>query len=103
MIGQTPGEDPNVLSWRLALAPRPRHTTHGRHWWREYVTEMYRAARDARDAMRESGVQAPTSVAGAAGSQVAYFQIEREEFDRLFPAPTFRSFLEDLGGQEPPW
>lgn len=105
MPGCAPGEDPAVLSWRIALAPRPRYSTAGRHWWREAVTDLYRAARDAREALRESGLPAPPSVAGSAGSAVAYYQLSDEEFERCHPAPRFGDYLVELsqGARGPEW
>lgn len=41
------GQDPAVVTWMLALAPRARHEPVGHHWWREYVTAAYREAREA--------------------------------------------------------
>lgn len=104
-IGRTPGEDPAVLSWRIALAPRPRYSTNGRHWWRDLVTETYRAARDARDAMRESCVAASGQVAGTAHSLAGYSQLSDEEFAQAVPQVTLRHVLEGLsqGSQAPPW
>lgn len=89
----------------MALAPRPRYTTHGRHWWRDLVTATYRDALDARAALRESGHQVPTSVAGTAGAQVGYYQLTDEEFERAHPTPRFRDFLVAFaqGQREPSW
>jgi hypothetical protein len=40
-------QDPAVLTWMIALAPRPtRPEPTGRHWWRELVMSAYREARD---------------------------------------------------------
>lgn len=39
-------DEPAVLTWQIALAPRPRFTTNGRHWWRDMVTQAWRAAYD---------------------------------------------------------
>lgn len=63
-------------------------------WMREAV-ENYRAARDAREAMRESSAPAPTSVAGAAGSLVAWCQLERSDFDAAYPAPRLADFVRE--------
>lgn len=88
--------DPAVASWSIAIAqhrhawPRPVR----RHWWRELVTDTYRAARDAREALRESGHHVDT--AGAAHSQVAAYQLSAQEFDDAHPPVTFRQVLEDL-------
>ena len=63
--------------------------------WMRDALEAYRAARDAREALRESGQLVPTSVAGAAGSGVACFQLERADFDRAYPAPRFAEYVKD--------
>lgn len=79
--------DPCVVAWSLALAPtvRPRRV----HWWRELVTNVYRDARDARAALRESG---------------PYLQHEGDEFDREHPPVTLREVMVGLsdGSQAPP-
>ena len=67
-----------------------------RHYWRELVTETFRSARAAWEALRESGTPAPTSAPGVAHSGVAMLQLEDEDFRRAFPAPTLRSVLEGL-------
>lgn len=97
-----PGEDPAVAVWRIALAPRPRHSTNGRHWWRELVTSTYRDARDAWEARRESGAPA-WGAAGAANSGVALYQLSDEEFAQLHPPPRFADFLVGLssGAHDP--
>jgi hypothetical protein len=88
--------DPAVVAWSIAIAghrnafPRPTR----RHWWRDLVTDTYRAARDARDHLRESGHHVDT--AGAAHSQVAAYQLSDQEFDQAHPPVTFRQVLEDL-------
>lgn len=103
--GRTPGEDPSVLSWRIALAPRPRFTTNGRHWWRDLVTATYRDARDARDALRQSGAAAHGNTAGAAHSMAAWCQLSDEEFAQEVPPVLFRDVLTGLsqGRLEPEW
>lgn len=103
-LGRTPGEDPAVLSWRIALAPRPRYLS-GSHWWRDLVTRTYREARDARDAMRESGALATGAIAGTAHSDAAWYQVSDDEFDQAVPPVTFRDVLVGLSGGalEPEW
>jgi len=66
---------------------------------------MFHAAQHAREALRESGQMAPSSVAGTAGSGVGYYQLSDEEFDRCHPAPRFQDFLLEFsqGRTEPPW
>lgn len=91
-----PTQDPAVLSWEVAIAgyrhawPRPRR----RHWWRELVTDTWRAASDAREALRESGHL--VDVAGGVGAQVSAYQLEAEEFDRLYPAPRLADYMRHL-------
>lgn len=81
-----------------------RCTPRGKVWlWRRYAApvwmadavDAYRGARDAREALRESGALAPTSVAGAAGSSVACHQLERDDFNAAFPAPRLADFIRD--------
>lgn len=43
----TPGYDPAVTAWRIALAPRPRTAARRRHWWRDVVTDAWRCAMHA--------------------------------------------------------
>jgi hypothetical protein len=94
-------DEPAVLAWRQALSPRPRHTTHGRHWWREWVTDNYRSARAAWEARRESGASA-YAAAGAANSQAAVYQLTDAEYADLFPPPTFGGMLQALSlGADP--
>lgn len=82
------GEDPAVLTWRIALAPRPRFRV-GRHWWREYVVEAYRAADHAWWLAREST---------ALG-----YSTEMREFAEHTPRPRLRDFMVHLssGGIAP--
>lgn len=77
-------------------------TPRGKVWlFREYAAPEwmadaladYRAARDARDAMRESSAPVPTSVAGANGSNVSCSQLEDDDFNRAFPAPRLADFI----------
>lgn len=91
------GEDPAVTAWRIALAPRPRYSTNGRHWWREMVTETYRDWRASWEEGRESNLPA-WGVAGAANSGVACHQLSDEEYATLHPAPLFRDVLVGLSG-----
>lgn len=96
------GEDPAVLAWRQAMAPRPRYTTNGRHWWREWVTDSYRSARDAWEARRESGAAA-YGAAGAANSDAAAYQLSDAEYAELYPPPTFRDVLQALSCRADPF
>lgn len=65
-----------------------------RHLWREHVTETYRSARDAWEALRESGTLVPASF--SSGGEVAAYQLEEFEFRQWQPAPTLRHILEGL-------
>lgn len=100
-----PGEDPAVLTWRVALAPRPRIEPVGRHWWRDLAVSVYRDAKDARDALRQSGQDSGGRAAGTAHSGVCYAQLSDDEFSSLNPPVTFRDVLQGLSGGriEPPW
>jgi hypothetical protein len=79
--------DPCVVAWAIALAPtvQPRRV----HWWRELVTNVYRDARDARDALRQSG---------------PYLQHEDDDFDREHPKVLLRDVMVGLstGRDAPP-
>lgn len=57
----------------------------GYHWWREYVTDVYRDARDAWEALRESEL---------------CYQLEDDEFRVTYPPPTFKLYLLALAGTE---
>lgn len=85
-------EDPAVTSWRIALAPRPRYSPPGRHWWRELVTHTYRDARAAWEHRRESSAPA-WGAAGAAHSSAGCHQLTDEEYRELYPPPLFRDVL----------
>lgn len=76
------GEDPAVVTWRIALAPRPRFSTGGRHWWREFVTDAWRSADHAWWLARESvAVGYPT---------------EMSEYAAEHPRPRLRDFMVHL-------
>lgn len=76
------GEDPAVLTWRIALAPRPRYTTNGRHWWRDYVTDVHRSALAAWELAAEAASNG--------------WKTELREFEAQYPRPRFRDALEHL-------
>ena len=71
------------------------------------MIDEYRAARDARDALRESNMPAPTSVPGVAHSGVAMHQLEDDDFATHVPAVTFREWLIEWGASraepDPGW
>lgn len=75
------GPDPAVIAWQCVLAPRPRFRV-GRHWWREYVTAAYQAARHAWE------LEADRVSIG--------YDIERAEYAAENPPPTLRTFLVGL-------
>ena len=63
-------------------------------WQRDAVT-AYRDARDARNALRETGAAITASAAGTAGASVGAYQLSDEEFSEAFPAPRLADFLKD--------
>lgn len=75
-------EDPSVITWRIALAPRPRYTTGGRHWWRDYVVDAWRSADHAWWLQRE---------AVAIG-----YETEGREYAEQNPRPRLKDFLQQL-------
>lgn len=75
-------DEPAVLAWRIALAPRPRFSTGGRHWWREYVVDAFRTASHAWDLEAEA-------------ASVGY-ETELREFAEQKPRPQFKHFLTHL-------
>lgn len=64
--------------------------------WMSEALDNYRAARDAREALRESGQVAPVgAVAGAAGSAIGWNQLEPSDFAAAYPAPRLADFIRD--------
>lgn len=62
-------------------------------WQRDAVRE-YRDARDARNALRESGAPVPAgTVAGAGGAPVSCYQLTDAEFNAAYPAPRLADYL----------
>lgn len=62
----------------------------------------YRDARDARDALRESGILAPAEF--GFGAMVAYYQLEDDDFARACPPVLFREWLvENSKALADPW
>ena len=82
-------DEPAVLTWMIACAPRPRFSTDGKHWWRDLVTETYRAARDQ-------------WLLDAEAASVGY-ATELAEFRAAHPAPRLSDFMVALScGAMPP-
>lgn len=77
-----PGADPSVVSWRIALAPRPRAERTGRHWWREYVTDAWRSAMHAWERDAENVAMG--------------YATELGEYAADHPRPRLRDFMEHL-------
>lgn len=77
-------DEPAVLTWMLALAPRPqlRVSSPGHHWWREMVTDAWQNATDAWLAHRE---------AVSLG-----YATEQVEFEREHPRPRLGDFMVHL-------
>lgn len=61
------------------------------------MIDEYRAARDGRESLRESGAAVPSSVAGASHSELGYYQLSDDEFDEHVPRVTFREWLIEWG------
>ena len=68
-------EDPAVLTWRIALAPRPRYSTDGKHWWRDLVTDAWWLRREA---------------------EALGYETEMREFEQEHPAPRLGDFMREL-------
>lgn len=76
-------DEPSVLTWACALAPRPRAPAPtGRHWWREYVTETWRAAYDAWQIAHEEASRG--------------YEAEAAEHRAANPPPTLRATMTGL-------
>ena len=75
-------DEPAVLTWMIALSPRPRPEPTGRHWWRELVTDAYRAAYHAWWLERED-----VAIGYAA---------EQRDFAEHKPAPRLADFMVHL-------
>jgi hypothetical protein len=72
-------DEPAVLTWMIALAPRPRVEPVGRHWWRELVVDAWSSAMHAWWLKRE---------AAAIGHAT-----EEAEFEAAHPRPRLRDFM----------
>lgn len=75
-------DEPAVLTWRMALAPRPRFSTGGRHWWRELVTDNWRMADHA------WSLQAEAVAIG--------YDTELREYAEENPRPLLKDFMTHL-------
>jgi hypothetical protein len=75
-------DEPEVLTWMIALAPQPTREPVGRHWWRELVTEAWRCADHAWWLERE---------AVAVG-----YATEMAEFALQHPRPKLSDFMVHL-------
>lgn len=93
------GQDPAVVTWMLALAPRPRVEPTGRHWWREYVTAAYVEAREAWETRFD--LEANTTyrrgiIAEERRRERRGGRREVTDFLEANPAPVFKDFLTGL-------
>ncbi len=82
-------DEPAVLAWMVALAPRRRVEPLGHHWWREYVTDAWRCADEAWLKRRE---------------EVAIgYETEMREFAEQHPRPQLGWFMSALsrGAMDP--
>ena len=75
-------DEPAVLTWMIALSPRPKPEPVGGHWWRELVTSSWRAAWDQWEADAE---------VAAIG-----YETELAEFREQHPPPTLKAFMTGL-------
>lgn len=75
-------DEPAVLTWMIALAPRPRPEPIGRHWWRELVVDAWSCADQAWHDERE---------AVAMG-----YATEEREFAEARPRPRLADFMRHL-------
>ena len=74
-------DEPSVLTWMIALSPRPAPAPK-RHWWRDLVTEAWSCADHAWQLHRE---------------QVAIgYDTEEREFAAEHPRPKLRDFMVHL-------
>lgn len=93
------GQDPAVITWMIALAPRHRPQPTGRHWWREYVTDAYREAREAWEFRFETEANRtwrPGLVAAERRKEQRGGRREVTDFIERHPAPTLREFMVGL-------
>jgi hypothetical protein len=93
------GQDPAVVTWMIALAPRPRVEPSGRHWWREYVTAAYREARESWELHFESEANRtwrPGLVEAERHKERRGGRREVTDFIEKHPPPVLRDFLVGL-------
>lgn len=85
------GRDIRITTRRVWLYRR--YTLAG---WQRDAVAAYRDARDARNALRESGAPIPAGVvAGTAGAAIGAYQLSDAEFSAAYPAPRLADFLRD--------
>jgi hypothetical protein len=92
-----PGPDLHAVPTRTdrpACSPRHRGRCSADHLW---LVESYRDARDAREALRESG--SSVGAAHSYGSDVAAYQLEPDDFAAAYPPVTFRDWLVGNAGR----
>lgn len=75
-------DEPEVLTWAIALAPRPRPEPVGSHWWRALVVEAWQAADEAWHRDRE------TVAIG--------YDTEEREYAEHHPRPRLGDFMRHL-------
>lgn len=63
--------------------------------WIQAAAADYRAARDTWEAARESGMPAPSSVPGVAGSNASMMQLEPGDYAAAYPRPRYADFVRD--------
>lgn len=98
-------EDPDGGVWLTLDDGRDIHVTVRKVWvhrryqlagWQRDAVAAYRDARDARNALRESGtIVAAGIVAGTSGADVACYQLSDAEFATAYPAPRLAEFLRE--------
>lgn len=74
-------DEPSVLTWMIALSPRPAEAPK-RHWWRELVTEAWWCADVAWQSHREAVALGYTT--------------KMREFAQAHPRPKLRDFMVEL-------
>jgi hypothetical protein len=93
------GQDPAVLTWMIALAPRPRVEPVGHHWWRDLVTAAYREAREAweiRFDLEANTTYRPGLIARERRAERRGGRREVTDFLEQNPPPVLRDFMTGL-------